>query len=287
MRMCEKHAARIGDGRVARHSLTNLITLFSSHAPRSPLTAHRTPLTAHRTPQLFEADAILATVFQDHPKWHFIDQRRINSGREALYNDDLHYNGPLSLATIQVALNQLCPEGSAHAPKKQPAEQVAWARPDLMHHVVLEQVGKDIAFYFISAEGYGYRANGPGEGEQKGTPKQCSGASLNKSDEFGGRMPSYLRQYPLVRMNAAESRSLYKAKITIPYFCPGVALQVGGDRVVMSLTGAGGLHYFSSGSEFLGEGREWDQIVYLARWELHILAGSVAKGPGGGPRGRR
>jgi len=236
------------------------------------------PSSTQHTAQLFEADAVLATVFQDHPQWHFIDQRRINAGRESLYNDDLHYNGPLSLATIQEVLNKLCPEGSAHAPGKRahtPTEIVSWARTDLAHHVVVGRAGDEAVFYFVSGEGYGYRANVAGVGQQKDTAKQCAGAGLNRSDEFGGRMPAYLKQYPLVRLAPAELQALYQAKAHIPYYCPGVALQLGGDRTVMALKEGGGLRYFSSGAEFVGEGREWDQIVHLSRWELHVLAGTA------------
>ena len=128
-------------------------------------------------------------------------------------------------------------------------------------------------FTLVSTEGYAYGVNVAGVGEQKGTAKQCSVANRNKSAEFES-MPSYLKQYNLVRMemNSAESKSLYKAKIKLPYYCPGVALRTDGGRAVFSLKEGGGLHYLTS-AEFIASGREWDDIVFVPRWELHILAG--------------
>jgi len=222
------------------------------------------------TAQLFEADEIQATIFPDRPKWHFIDQRSINSGREAFYNDDLHYNGPLSLATIQVVLNQLCPENRARTPEKSP-KLITWARPDLAHRVIAVGHGDAAAFYFVSTEGYAYGMNVAGQGEQKGTKKQCSVSNSNKSAEFEN-MPSYLKQYELIRM---ESMPVYTAKIRVPYYCRGVALRTDGGKSVFTLTEEGGIHYFNDAAEFLRSGREWEEIVFIPRWELHILAGKV------------
>lgn len=220
------------------------------------------------TAQLFEADEIQATIFENRPNWHFIDQRSINAGREAFYNDDLHYNGPLSLATIQVVLNQLCPEIRARTPERS-QKLVTWARPDLAHRVIAVGHGDTAAFYFVSTEGYAYGINLAGQGEQKGTKKECSVSSSNKSAEFEN-MPSYLKQHELIRM---ENMLVYTAKKRVPYYCPGVALRTEGGKSVFSLKKEGGIHYFNSAAEFLASGREWEEIVFIPRWELHILAG--------------
>lgn len=46
---------------------------------------------------------------EDEQRWFVIDQYSINGDRYDFYNDWLHYLGPLSSATIQQALNHLCP----------------------------------------------------------------------------------------------------------------------------------------------------------------------------------
>jgi hypothetical protein len=43
--------------------------------------------------------------------WYTIDQWAINHGRPELYNDHIHFNGPLTFATITQILNELCPGG--------------------------------------------------------------------------------------------------------------------------------------------------------------------------------
>ncbi len=45
----------------------------------------------------------------DEKRWHHIDQFSINQNRFEYYNDWLHFNGPLSSATVQLMLNTMCP----------------------------------------------------------------------------------------------------------------------------------------------------------------------------------
>jgi hypothetical protein len=41
-------------------------------------------------------------------QWSVVDQWGINQGREALYNDHVHFSGPLSQATWHIILSSLC-----------------------------------------------------------------------------------------------------------------------------------------------------------------------------------
>ena len=47
---------------------------------------------------------------EDRP-WYTIDQWPINQGRYHLYNDHVHFNGPLTVAMLTQVLNELCPGG--------------------------------------------------------------------------------------------------------------------------------------------------------------------------------
>ena len=50
------------------------------------------------------------STFTDDMRWYHIDQYNINKGRTELYNDGLHFIGPLSHATVHQVLNQMCPD---------------------------------------------------------------------------------------------------------------------------------------------------------------------------------
>ena len=50
------------------------------------------------------------STFDDKSHWYSIDQFSINFGRPEYYNDGLHYQGPLSMATSQLILNNVCAE---------------------------------------------------------------------------------------------------------------------------------------------------------------------------------
>lgn len=69
------------------------------------------------TPWLEETNKVLWELWKpgaesEDEMWYTIDQWAINEGRSNLYNDHLHYNGPLELAGLTQVLNELCPNGN-------------------------------------------------------------------------------------------------------------------------------------------------------------------------------
>eukprot|EP00981_Chlorochromonas_danica_P008060 scaffold1949_cov176-Ochromonas_danica.AAC.3 len=64
-------------------------------------------------PGAVRANAVVYEELHNTTPWYFIDQWAINSGRTAFpyYNDHIHYDGPLSHATLYQMLNELCPGG--------------------------------------------------------------------------------------------------------------------------------------------------------------------------------
>lgn len=80
-----------------------------THAEFNP-----TGMDASRTPGLQRVNDLLWQVWQpgaEEKPWYTIDQWPINHGRHSLYDDDIHYNGPLTHASMHQVLNELCPGG--------------------------------------------------------------------------------------------------------------------------------------------------------------------------------
>lgn len=81
----------------------------------------RTVYVSSWTPKLRETDRVLGQLWQIdstslHEMWHTIDQWSINEGRDELYNDQIHFNGPLSKATLQQVLNEVFSCCCSHLP---------------------------------------------------------------------------------------------------------------------------------------------------------------------------
>jgi hypothetical protein len=69
---------------------------------------------APRTPNLQRTNDLLWEVWQpDNSElpWYTIDQWPINQNRHHLYDDAVHFNGPLTHAMLHQVLNELCPGG--------------------------------------------------------------------------------------------------------------------------------------------------------------------------------
>lgn len=69
---------------------------------------------APKSPNMQLVNDILWDVWQPDSSelpWYTIDQWPINRGRHHLYDDEVHYNGPLTEAMLHQVLNELCPGG--------------------------------------------------------------------------------------------------------------------------------------------------------------------------------
>lgn len=118
---------------------------------------------ASLSPKLLETNRVLAQLWQTESvdpseMWYHIDQWAINEGRDELYNDHIHFNGPLTQATLQQMLNELCPgRGNTTIPNK-------WPRPDLDGSILKL---KD-EYFLVDKEGY-LRGFGLADGEAAGS----------------------------------------------------------------------------------------------------------------------
>ena len=68
---------------------------------------------AQMTPLLKKIDDLIWPIWYpsgDESAWYTIDQWAINENRNHYYNDHVHFNGPLTHATLHQVLNMLCPD---------------------------------------------------------------------------------------------------------------------------------------------------------------------------------
>ena len=67
-----------------------------------------------KSPNLKRANDLLWQIWKpssEEKPWYTIDQWAINQNRHYLYNDHVHFNGPLTHAMLHQVLNELCPGG--------------------------------------------------------------------------------------------------------------------------------------------------------------------------------
>ena len=69
---------------------------------------------APKTPSLGRTNNLLDDIWRpgsEELPWYTVDQWPINKNRHYLYNDQVHFNGPLTHALLHQVLNELCPGG--------------------------------------------------------------------------------------------------------------------------------------------------------------------------------
>jgi hypothetical protein len=79
---------------------------LASHANQDPNSVNRTTRVFNYVPHI---NLLMDEIFEN-TNWKVIDQWAINAGETGLYQDSVHFQGPLSQATWHVLLSQLCDE---------------------------------------------------------------------------------------------------------------------------------------------------------------------------------
>ena len=149
----------------------------------------------HWTDSLREADDILQQLWTPssvnlHDQWYTIDQWAINKDRSHLYDDSLHFPGPLSDATVQQILNELCPnEGSDKMPI------LDWSKPEL-NDTIIRVLNDTDNMYYISTFGYRHKV------------------LHNESNSI----PWYFQDKTVINMTVDELNTIFLSKIDIPIF---------------------------------------------------------------------
>jgi hypothetical protein len=149
------------------------------------------------TESLREADKILQQLWTPgsvniRDQWYTIDQWAINENRDHLYDDNLHFPGPLTDATVQQILNELCPNKGINK-----NTILDWASPDLNDTIirVINPDNNDPNIYYISIYGYRHQILLP----------------IDNSS-----IPWYFENKLKIDMNVNELNKIWLSKVSIP-----------------------------------------------------------------------
>lgn len=213
------------------------------------------------TPKLRETDTVLNKVWQTESTspdkmWYQVDQWAINKGRDYLYNDHIHFNGPLTLATLHVMLNELCPgQGSSHL-------ETPWPKPELRGTVLVPAVtpastGRSEAVYFVDESGYAHL---------------CHPAPTSEAVSSAGKvtLPWYLVGRPLLEVASEVIDAISKSPVEIPYMKPEFLLRGSNEKVVYWVKD-GKRHPFPGIGVFASHGFDFSDVIVLDQWLLALI----------------
>ena len=168
--------------------------------------------------------------------WFALDQKAINEGRTMFYNDQLHFVGPLTVASLTQILNMVCPSGGKID------------TTHLMPYVgfVVRNQSDDQLQYVVDPAG-----------QLRPLPGQCRD----------------VLQAKVVTLKASAIRNIQMADALPRAFCDVDRLyQVPNDRSVYVLQADHKLHVFDSGSAFLSRGYSFDKVDKIERWQMDLFA---------------
>lgn len=201
---------------------------------------------ASLTPMMHRVNDLLYTLWQgsseDRP-WHTIDQWAINQDREYMYNDHVHFNGPLSHATLYQMLNELCPEQGDPSP-------VAWPMPSLALHVIYKppvHANLPTEYFLVNPDGY----------------------RLSIHNDPSNQLPWYFAQYPLLAMNDDELLAVPLDAERLDYIPDNTPLQGHGRTVYVLLDKV--LRAFPSADVFNRHGYSFEKVVRISDEYLEVF----------------
>lgn len=190
--------------------------------------------------------------------WYTIDQWAINKDRDNLYNDHIHYVGPLSYATVHQMLNTLCPFkgdiGSLALHNYMPQQQ----RNKLGYVDRGLNDGKAARTYiFIDHNGALLDVR---------TPAETNASCLPLLEAAASQRNEQLLHIPLAMY---EQNNLNMD--IFPEFCTeGSLLQATNSRQVFVVSGAE-IRGFNDADSFLRRGYDFNAVHRVAPWPLAAL----------------
>jgi hypothetical protein len=198
----------------------------------------------HMIPKIEETNKLLAQLWQpdstnEEEMWYTIDQWAINDQRDYLYNDHVHFNGPLAQATLHQVLNELCP-GGGNSSIPNP-----WPKPSLRGQLIRTR-GDSHSYYFISEEGYRYSVA-----------------------EINGTVPWYLKHLPISFMSKDEILEIFEGSDPIPNIPENCLVK--GSGLAVYWVKQGKRHMFPSSKVFFSYGFDFANVVNLKQWVMELL----------------
>lgn len=204
------------------------------------------------TEHLREADKILEQLWtpssvSSHDQWYSIDQWAINENRDHLYDDNLHFPGPLTDATVQQILNELCPNQGVN---KELIED--WASSEINDTIirVINNTDTEIDdMYYVSVFGYRHKI------------------LLQNSS-----LPWYFKDKLKIDMNVKELNKIWLSPQSIPVLHNNLVFRHQKDNQVWVVKDDCGCRQrFHSGAAFLNRGFDFDNVVILPIFIMNLL----------------
>lgn len=205
---------------------------------------------ASYTPKLKEAERVMAEVLQTESvepshMWYTIDQWAINEGRDYLYQDHIHFNGPLTLATLHCMLNELCPGGGN---KDLPNY---WPSPHLQNQIITSSSLTSSSHYYIDTLGYRHSIElGPGQ--------------------HPGTIPWFLLDKPIIKLPEKEIENISESNAPVPYIKEECLIRPTNNKQVYWVKD-GVKRGFPSGDIFIAHGFNFGDIIVYDPWIVDLI----------------
>jgi hypothetical protein len=239
----------------------------------------------------FELVDVWNTGSEDKP-WYVIDQWAINQGRSYMYNDHLHFNGPLTHAMLHQVLNLQCPNGGI------PDSNGAWPlTSDYWDKVIVAidnidnttTVATTTLYYCMhdngkllkitpSLPGQLGQGLGPATTTATSTETTTTIAIAGKLTEPTTDMvqskyniPSWLSSKSVIIQSIQSLQYVLRDKTPLPIIKNGMVLKGTSDRSVYLIEN-GLKREFPNGDVFVKHGFEWEQIVVIPDFVKDLLS---------------
>jgi len=238
------HVAATFKGQVFRTTLAQL----------SPLgrVKHMTPLMHNTNKALW---SLWAPGSEPAP-WYSIDQWAINSGREHLYQDHVHFNGLLTHAMLHQVLNELCPG------QGDDAVNVSWPRVDWARHVVTANHKDGTAVWFwIDGDGLRHAIE--------------ILPVLNSTDSPSFLLPRYLARFPVIEQPVSDVIKCSAHGTPMPVLADGLLIRSDSDRTVYLLDADNRACAIQNIAVFAAHGWDFGNVRVVSKLIFELLE----KGP--------
>jgi len=238
----------------------HIAAVFKGHVFRVTLApTNKNGNIAHYAPKLKEAERVMAQVLQTESvepsrMWYTIDQWAINEGRDYLYQDHIHFNGPLTLATLHSMLNELCPNGG----NKDMIN--TWPQPQLRNHVVVMRFISSSSstasvVYFIDDSGYRHIVD-QGPNQQNSNNNQL--------------LPWFLLDKPVAHLSDNEVEDISQSPAHVPYIKEECLVRPNNNKQVYWVKD-GQKRGFPNGDIFFAHGFDFSSIIVYEPWIVDLI----------------
>jgi len=187
------------------------------------------------TQYLKDVDTLLWDLWKSEKEWYEIDQWAINENRDKFYNDHVHFNGPLTFATLHQVLNVMCPGNG-----------ISYGNTTLSGKVIHHAQGNTSSFFLTDNEGCLHKMIG-----------NMSCLQMLKSMK------------PTLVLTMLEIKKTCKGN-DFKDICIDKTLVKGSSRSVYMIEGSK-RREFQNSNIFISMGFEFDQVLSIDDWTLQQI----------------